>query len=119
MAEYTRGEKRLHMAYSFEMLGDAYTPRHFRKAVEIAPTDESALFNLSRAQELAGDLSGTLDTCAAILQLYPQNVEARNRAAMILAQRGHPEAALEQWSASLAINPAQPDVLNNLGALAI
>ena len=93
--------------------------RHFRKAVEISPTDESALFNLSRAQELAGDLSGTLDTCAAILQLYPQNVEARNRAAMILAQRGHPEAALEQWRASLAINPAQPDVLNNLGALAI
>jgi len=93
--------------------------RHFRQAAEIAPTDEAALFNLSRAQELAGDLSGTLDTCAAILQLYPQNVEARNRAAIILAQRGHPEAALEQWSASLAINPAQPDVLNNLGALAI
>ena len=34
MAEYTRGEKRLHMAYSFEMLGDAFSPRHFRKAVE-------------------------------------------------------------------------------------
>ena len=27
--------------------------------------------------------------------------------------------ALEQWSASLAINPAQPEVLNNLGAVAM
>ena len=34
MAEYTRGPKRLHMAYSFEMLGASYDARHFRKAVE-------------------------------------------------------------------------------------
>ncbi len=34
MADYTRGGKRLHMAYSFEMLGEHYTARHFRKTVE-------------------------------------------------------------------------------------
>lgn len=34
MGEYTRGEKRLHMAYSFEMLGPAFSARHFRKGVE-------------------------------------------------------------------------------------
>ena len=34
MAEYTRGEKRLHMAYSFQMLGDDFSPRHFRRTVE-------------------------------------------------------------------------------------
>jgi alpha-glucosidase len=34
MADYTRGTKRLHMAYSFEMLSAEFSARHFRKAVE-------------------------------------------------------------------------------------
>ena len=100
--------------------------RHFRKALEIAPNHDGALSNLSRAQELAGDESGALDTYAAIVQLYPQNVNARNQAAMLLMKRAEASgnaayvaAALEQWSASLAIYPAQPDVLNNLGAVAM
>lgn len=93
--------------------------RHFRKALEIAPASEDALVNLSHAQELAGDESGALDTFAALVQLHPQNVLARNHAALILAKRGHVGPALEQWNESLRINPAQPDVLNNLGALAL
>ena len=32
MADYTRGGKRLHMAYSFEMLSPEFTARHFRRA---------------------------------------------------------------------------------------
>lgn len=34
MGEYTSGTKRLHMAYSFEMLGDHYSATFFRKAIE-------------------------------------------------------------------------------------
>ena len=93
--------------------------RSFRKALEIAPGHEDVLTNLAHAQELAGDESGALDSYAALVQLYPQNVNARNQAAMILVRRGHVGPALEQWSASLMINPAQPDVLNNLGAVAM
>lgn len=33
MAEYTRGSDRLHMAYSFDLLGPDYTPAHFRKVI--------------------------------------------------------------------------------------
>ena len=33
MGEYTSG-KRLHMAYSFELLGPDYTPKHFRERIE-------------------------------------------------------------------------------------
>ena len=93
--------------------------RHFREALDVAPANEDALANLAHAQELARDESGALDTYAATIQLHPQSVMARNRAAMILAQRGHVGPALEQWSESLKINPVQPDVLNNLGALAM
>ena len=93
--------------------------RHFRRALEIAPGHEDVLVNLAHAQELAEDLGGALDTYAVLVQLYPLNVMARNRAAMILAQRGHVAAALEQWGESLRINPAQPEVLNNLGAVAM
>ena len=34
MGEYTRGGDRLHMAYSFEMLGDDFSPAHIRTCVE-------------------------------------------------------------------------------------
>jgi alpha-glucosidase len=34
MAEYTSGGDKLHMAYSFEFLGPAYNPRHFRQGIE-------------------------------------------------------------------------------------
>ncbi|NNL35872.1 MAG: alpha-glucosidase [Silicimonas sp.] len=33
MGDYTRGDGRLHMAYSFEMLGPQYTPAYFRSCV--------------------------------------------------------------------------------------
>ena len=93
--------------------------RYFQKALELAPGHPDALSNLGHAQELAGNDSGALDAYAAIIQLYPENVSARNRAAMILVKRGHVGPALEQWGASLKINPAQPEVLNNLGAVAM
>lgn len=93
--------------------------RHFQRALEIAPGNLEALSNLGQAQELAGNESGALDAYAAIVQLYPEDVNARNRTALILLQRNHLEAALEQWGESLKINPAQPEVLNNLGAAAM
>jgi len=34
MAEYTRGSERLHMAYSFDMLGPEFSARHFRSRIE-------------------------------------------------------------------------------------
>ncbi|WP_136683292.1 alpha-glucosidase [Falsirhodobacter xinxiangensis] len=34
MGEYTSGQHRLHMAYSFEMLGDHYNAAFFRRAIE-------------------------------------------------------------------------------------
>lgn len=91
----------------------------FRRALDVSPLSEDAWRNLAQAQELAQDSSGALDSYAALVQIHPGNVHARNRAALILARRGHVGPALEQWTESLRINPAQPDVLNNLGALAM
>ena len=34
MADYTRGTDRLHMCYSFEMLGPTFTAAHFRRTIE-------------------------------------------------------------------------------------
>ena len=34
MADYTAGTQRLHMAYSFDMLGPQFTPSHFRGKIE-------------------------------------------------------------------------------------
>ena len=92
--------------------------RHFRRALEIHPGDESALEDLAHALELTGDEEGALACYAQLVQLYPKTVLPRNRAAMLLARRGHVQAALKQWSESLDIQPDQPDVLTNLGSLA-
>ena len=93
--------------------------RYFQQALEIAPGHEDALGNLAHAQELMDDAAAAIGTYAVLVQLYPANVTARNRAAMLLMRRGHLDAALEQWRASLSIHPAQPDILNNLGAVAM
>lgn len=100
--------------------------RHFERALEIMPGVLEALENLGQAQELAGNEAGALNAYAATVQYYPDHVNARNRAAMILLKwwgtKNDPkylEAALEQWGESLKINPAQPEVLNNLGAAAM
>lgn len=93
--------------------------RSFRQALAIAPGHADALANLAHAQELAGEAAGALDTYAALIQLHPENVAARNRAAIFLLQQGHVGPALEQWTESLRINPVQPEVLNNLGAAAL
>lgn len=92
--------------------------RHFRRALEIHPGDEDALEDLAHALELTGDEEGALGCYAQLVQLYPKTVLPRNRAAMLLARRGHVQAALKQWSESLDIQPDQPDVLTNLGSLA-
>ncbi len=34
MAEYTKGKSRLHMAYSFAMLGPDFSPKHFRDCIK-------------------------------------------------------------------------------------
>ncbi|WP_349294799.1 alpha-amylase family glycosyl hydrolase (plasmid) [Thioclava sp. 'Guangxiensis'] len=34
MGQYTSGNDKLHMAYSFDMLSSVYTPEHFRKVIE-------------------------------------------------------------------------------------
>jgi spermidine synthase len=93
--------------------------RHFQQALEIAPGHEDALSNLAHAQELWNKPQDAIGTYAELVQRYPLNVTARNRAAMLLMRRGLTDAALEQWRVSLSINPAQPDILNNLGAVAM
>lgn len=99
---------------------------HFRRALKVAPGQEDALENLAHAQEEAGDDEAALTTYSELVQRYPQSVMPRNRVARLLVARGqalsdprYTQAALEQWSASLEIHPAQPDVLNNLGVLAL
>ncbi len=39
MADYTSGDKRLHMAYTFDFLGGEFTSTHFREAIEKLETE--------------------------------------------------------------------------------
>ena len=79
MADYTRGGKRLHMAYSFEMLGPDFTARHFRKAVErffrAAPdgwpcwsfSNHDVIRHASRWKGQAADVDALAKQAAALL----------------------------------------------------
>jgi alpha-glucosidase len=79
MAEYTTGEGRLHMAYSFELLGDDFTPRHVRRCVEHffaeAPegwpawafSNHDVIRHLTRWKDQGRDEASLAKLCGALL----------------------------------------------------
>lgn len=85
MAAYT-SERRLHMAYSFEMLGPHFTPAHFRKQIEdffrIAPegwpcwafSNHDVIRHVSRWSRPSDDLDALAKLCAALLLALPGSV---------------------------------------------
>ncbi|SDD66256.1 alpha-glucosidase [Paracoccus isoporae] len=86
MAEYTAGETRLHQAYSFDMLGPEFSPRHFRTRIERffrdAPdgwpcwafSNHDVIRHLTRWEEYGADQDALAKLCAAMLLSFPGSV---------------------------------------------
>ena len=85
MAAYT-SDRRLHMAYSFEMLGPNFTPAHFRHQIDeffrIAPegwpcwafSNHDVIRHVSRWAQPGDDLQALAKLCAALLLSLPGSV---------------------------------------------
>ncbi len=84
MAEYTRGDDRLHMAYSFDMLGMEYSAAHFRSRIEdffAGAPDGWPCWSFSN-HDVARHVSRWLP------HAREPNVLAKQAAAMLLSFRG-------------------------------
>ncbi|WBU61910.1 alpha-amylase family glycosyl hydrolase [Paracoccus albus] len=86
MAEYTSGDKHLHQAYSFDMLGPEFTPKHFRQKIETffkkAPdgwptwafSNHDVIRHLTRWEEHGADQDSLAKLAAAMLLSFPGSV---------------------------------------------
>ncbi|MEL6550155.1 MAG: alpha-amylase family glycosyl hydrolase [Pseudomonadota bacterium] len=86
MAAYTAGEKRLHMAYSFELLGPKFSAMHFRRNVErffeSAPdgwpcwsfSNHDCVRHVSRWAEHANEPDALARQCIALLASLEGNI---------------------------------------------
>jgi alpha-glucosidase len=83
MAEYTSGDAHLHQAYSFDMLGPEFTPKHFRSKIENffkgAPdgwptwafSNHDVIRHLTRWQDHGADQDSLAKLAAAMLLSFP------------------------------------------------
>ncbi len=86
MAEYTSGEEHLHQAYSFDMLGPEFTPKHFRSKIETffkkAPdgwptwafSNHDVIRHMTRWQDHAADQDSLAKLACAMLLSFPGSV---------------------------------------------
>jgi len=116
MAEYTRGDDRLHMAYSFELLIPAYSAAHFRDTVQgffaAAPdgwpswsfSNHDVMRHVSRWQAHAGDdhdlfarqCAGLLISLQGSIGLYQGEELGQTETAMAFHELTDP-AAIRFW----------------------
>ena len=86
MADYTKGERRLHMAYSFEMLGHAYSAAHFRHNIEgffgtahegwpcWSLSNHDVVRHVTRWQKHADNIHDLARQCVAMLMAFEGSV---------------------------------------------
>ena len=86
MAEYTSGDAHLHQAYSFDMLGPDFTPKHFRSKIEgffkgapdgwptWAFSNHDVIRHLTRWQDHGADQDSLAKLAAAMLLSFPGSV---------------------------------------------
>lgn len=86
MAEYTSGDKHLHQAYSFDMLGPEFTPKHFRTKIESffkdAPdgwptwafSNHDVIRHMTRWEDHGADQDSLAKLACAMLLSFPGSI---------------------------------------------
>ena len=86
-----------------------------RRAVESAPTDAQAWYNLASSLRAAGRERDAVAALAQVLRADPRHGEALNMLGIVHAEHGRLEAARESFAGAAAVDPRNPSVFNNLG----
>jgi tetratricopeptide (TPR) repeat protein len=85
------------------------------KAVNAAPSDATARFNLGVAYDATGQKPQAAEQFNAALQIRPSYFEARNALALTLKDTGNAADALAQFRQAVAQQPGSAEAHSNLG----
>lgn len=86
-------------------------------AIAVLPNNTEMLANLSAVRLAAGDAAGALADADRALGFNARSAVAHAARAAALSALGQPDEAAAAYRTASAINPSNPDPLNNLGNL--
>ncbi len=83
----------------------------------VEPSADEVLFRAAREANANGDVRRAVGIYRELLSLNARHVRARNNLALLLEQAGEHEDALEELDRCLGVEPGNPQVLVNRGAV--
>jgi tetratricopeptide (TPR) repeat protein len=88
---------------------------NLQAAIDVRPENAPAHDNLAKALlRKGGHTAEAMVHYHKLLEIEPDNVEARNTLGTALIQQGHLREAIEQWQEALAIQPENGNAASNL-----
>ena len=115
-----RGSARVHFLLGRLLVArgdDLAALGHYQRAVELNPTDDTALFNKASAHARLGDFAAAAEGYARVVELDPRDVVARFRLAMVLEALGRLPEALAELERAAAEEPENEEIRSRLLAL--
>ena len=89
---------------------------NFRKVVEMAPNNETALLNIGKALTKHGKAEEAVPILRQVCDLAPNNPETHVSLGTALLDVGDLEEAIKQLKKGIALKPNYPNAYNSLGA---
>jgi tetratricopeptide (TPR) repeat protein len=91
--------------------------QYIRKALELNPTADDALYNLGNVYKDSGRLNEAIDCFRKSLELDPQNADAFNNLGMIYKDKGQINDATASFKKAIQLNPNHVIAYYNLGVI--
>ena len=89
--------------------------KHYRRAVEINPSDEKTHYNLGNALSELGHSGEAMEQYRLAVLMNPANVQAQYNLAVALDSHGDSVKAIEHYRRALELDPRYALAHNNLG----
>ena len=108
----------LNLGFLYEQVGGyEEAMRFFRKALELAPKHEKALYSLANCYQASGDVKTALVLYERLVRLYPRSSQGYLNMGIIYNALGEVDKARYLYQKAIGIDPNNADVYFNLGYL--
>lgn len=94
--------------------GDALA--HYRRALEITPDYDDALYNIGVILHAQGDADGAIDHYRRALAIQADHAQAHNNLGVLLQSQGELISAIDHFRRALQAEPAYAEAHYNLGS---
>lgn len=116
---YLETEEMEKIANFYEAKGDMINAGRYLSIAAVKKCEDSGYlwYNTGRALAIAGELDAAMKYFEVALMLNPKNEDAHYCMGHIYQEKGDQYRALHHYTEALKVNPNNPMVYNNLGAL--